>query len=549
MTTLWAARALAEDGWTDSLRVTIDAAGRIAAVSHGAPAPSDTRVDLLLPAPANAHSHAFQRAMAGLTERRGPDPRDSFWTWRALMFRFLDRLTPEHVEAIVAYVQMDMLEAGYATNVEFHYLHHRPGGQPYADLAEMAARIAAATATTGIGLTLLPVHYRFGGCDRRPLGPGQVRFGTDPDAFARLHVASAEAIRALPADTVLGLAPHSLRAVAPEDLPGLAALAPQGPIHMHLAEQVAEVEEVQAALGRRPVEWVLDALAPDARFTFIHCTQMAPHETEGLARSGATAGLCPITESSLGDGIFDGVRWLDAGGRIAIGSDSNIRIALSEELRTLEYSQRLRDRSRAALATPEQVHRPPPLRRHPRGRRRSGGAGNRGDPPGALRRSSGARRGPHRPRRTRGRHDPRHLRLRGRRPHGPRRLVGGTPHGAGRPPRRPRRDRRGLPRGAPRPAGRAVTVPAIRSWQAVQDEVRRRIAERVWRPGAFIPHEADLAREFGCARATVNRALRELAEEGLLDRRRKAGTRVAVNPIRRARFDIPVIRDEIEASS
>jgi formimidoylglutamate deiminase len=291
--------------------------------------------------------------MAGLTERRGPDPRDTFWTWRALMFRFLDRLTPEHVEAIAAFVQMEMLEAGYATNVEFHYLHHQPGGRPYGNPAEMAERIAAATARTGIGLTLLPVHYRFGGCDRRPLGPGQVRFGTDPDAFARLHAASATAIRGLSADTGLGVAPHSLRAVAPGDLPGLIALSPEGPIHMHLAEQVAEVEEVTAATGRRPVDWVLENLAPDARFTFIHCTQMEPQETEGLALSGATAGLCPITESSLGDGIFDGVRWLASGGRIAIGSDSNIRISLSEELRTLEYSQRLRDRSRAALATPE----------------------------------------------------------------------------------------------------------------------------------------------------------------------------------------------------
>jgi len=353
MTRLWAARALTESGWIHSLRVTIDAAGRIAAVRQVAPAATDHRVGILLPAPANAHSHAFQRAMAGLTERRGPDPRDTFWTWRALMFRFLDRLSPEQVEAIAAFVQMEMLEAGYATNVEFHYLHHQAGGQPYADPAEMAARIAAATSRTGIGLTLLPVHYRFGGCDRRPLGPGQVRFGTDPEAFARLHAGSAAALAVLPPDTVLGVAPHSLRAVALDTLPELVALAPEGPIHMHLAEQVAEVAEVEAALGRRPVEWVLDALAPDDRFTCIHCTQMEPHETEALARSGATAGLCPITESNLGDGIFDGVRWLSAGGRIAIGSDSNIRIALSEELRTLEYSQRLRDRSRAALATPE----------------------------------------------------------------------------------------------------------------------------------------------------------------------------------------------------
>ncbi|WP_413868678.1 formimidoylglutamate deiminase [Albidovulum sp.] len=354
MTTLWAAQALTADGWAGDVRVTLDPAGRIAAVEEGAPRAADHIVDILLPAPANAHSHAFQRAMAGLTERRGPNPRDTFWTWRELMFRFLDRLTPDHVEAIAAFVQMEMLEAGYATNVEFHYLHHRPGGRPYDDPAEMAGRIAAAAARTGIGLTLLPVHYQFGGCDSRPLGPGQIRFGTDRDGFARLHAASAAALKGLPGDCRIGVAPHSLRAVAPEAIADLAALAPEGPVHMHLAEQVAEVEEVRAALGARPVDWVLDHVGPDRRFTFIHCTQMEPGETERLARSGAVAGLCPITESSLGDGIFDGVRWLGAGGQIAVGSDSNIRIALSEELRTLEYSQRLRDRSRAVLATPEQ---------------------------------------------------------------------------------------------------------------------------------------------------------------------------------------------------
>ena len=291
--------------------------------------------------------------MAGMTERRGPGDGDSFWTWRQLMFRFLDRLTPDHVEAIAAFVQMEMLEAGYATNVEFHYLHHRPGGAPYDDPAEMSARIAAAAARTGIGLTLLPVYYRFGGCDGRPLGAGQVRFGNDPDSFARLHEGAAAALRALPGDARLGVAPHSLRAVAPEELAGVAALAGDGPVHMHIAEQHAEVDEVRAARGARPVRWLLENAAPDARWCLIHCTQMDPHETEGLARTGAVAGLCPITESSLGDGIFDGVRWMEAGGRIAVGSDSNIRISLSEELRTLEYSQRLRDGARAALATPE----------------------------------------------------------------------------------------------------------------------------------------------------------------------------------------------------
>ena len=351
MAKVWARTALLPDGWANDVAVTFDGA-RITSVTANAQ-PEGQRVDILLPAPANAHSHAFQRAMAGLTERRGPDPRDSFWTWRQLMFRFLDRLDPDRIQAIAAFVQMEMLEAGYGCNVEFHYLHHAPGGTPYDNLAETSARIAAAAEITGIGLTLLPVHYQYGGLDKRPLGAGQIRFGTDFDQFTRLHDAAGAALKSLPDDARLGVAPHSLRAVAPDTLPRLRALAGHNPFHMHLAEQVAEVTEVQAALGARPVEWVLDNIAPDNGCTFIHCTQMLPHETERLARSGAIAGVCPITESSLGDGIFDGVTWTGAGGAIAIGSDSNIRIALAEELRTLDYSQRLRDLSRAALATPD----------------------------------------------------------------------------------------------------------------------------------------------------------------------------------------------------
>ncbi len=350
MTTLWASQALLPSGWARDVTVSIGADGRIDSVTP-ATKPTGHRAGILLPAPVNVHSHAFQRAMAGLTEGRGPDPADSFWTWRRLMYRFLDRLDPEQVQAIAALVQMEMLEAGYGANVEFHYLHHRPGGAPYDTLSEMAQRIAGAADETGIGLTLLPAQYQFGGCDRRELGPGQIRFGNDPDRFARLAEESRAALKNLPADAAFGIAPHSLRAVTPEDVARAPTLADGGPVHMHLAEQVAEVEEVEAAYGKRPVEWFLDNNDVNDRWCLIHCTQMLPAETEGLAKTGAVAGLCPITESSLGDGIFDGVRWIGAGGRIAIGSDSNIRISLAEELRTLEYSQRLRDRSRAALAT------------------------------------------------------------------------------------------------------------------------------------------------------------------------------------------------------
>lgn len=352
MPKIHAETALLPDGWMENVLIDLGDDGRIAKVTqHVTGTSAEIHVSCLLPAPVNAHSHAFQRAMAGLTEHRGNNSTDSFWTWRELMYRFLDQLTPDHVEAIAALVQMEMLESGYATNVEFHYLHHAPDGNAYDNQSEMAERIMAATATTGIGLTMLPVHYQYGGCDMRPLTGGQCRFHNDLDGFAALCDGVRNGLRNLPADTVFGVAPHSLRAVSASSLDFTRQLANGGPFHMHLAEQRAEVEEVRHYLGARPVEWVLDNFEADTDCCFIHCTQMQPHETSGLAASGAVAGLCPITEASLGDGVFDGVSWFDADGMIAIGSDSNIRISLSEELRNLEYTQRLRDGSRSAMAT------------------------------------------------------------------------------------------------------------------------------------------------------------------------------------------------------
>jgi formimidoylglutamate deiminase len=350
MTKLWARQALLATGWAKDVAIEIGPDGRIASLKADSVAQGQI-VDCLAPAPANSHSHAFQRAMAGLTERRGQSPTDSFWTWRSLMYRFLDQITPDQVEAIAAFVQMEMLEAGYGANVEFHYLHHQANGRPYDNIAEMSARIAAAAGQSGIGLTLLPVHYQYGGCDKRELGAGQRRFGNDTDRFAQLHDAARAALAALPSDTVLGVAPHSLRAVAAEDLALTVALAKGGPVHMHLAEQIPEVDEVLAFRGARPVEWALENIDLGPEWCLIHCTQMQQHETKGLARTGAVAGLCPLTEASLGDGIFNGVRWFEAGGAISLGSDSNIRISLAEEIRQLDTSQRLRDHTRAALAT------------------------------------------------------------------------------------------------------------------------------------------------------------------------------------------------------
>lgn len=349
MATLWAQQALTTHGWADNVTVEIGGDGRIASISTGTEA-TGQRVGVLVPAPVNSHSHAFQRAMAGITERRGENPTDSFWTWRDLMYRFLDQVTPDQVQAITALVQMEMLEAGYGTNVEFHYLHHNPDGTPFDNLSEMADRVAAAASQTGIGLTLLPVQYQYGGCDKRALGAGQRRFGNGPDRFAALVDGARNTLKALPADTKLGVAPHSLRAVAPEQLREAPLMAAGGPVHLHIAEQMAEVAEVEGAWGARPVEWAVDNLPLDGHWCMVHATQMTPAETLSLANTGVVAGLCPITEASLGDGIFDGVRWMDAGGKISIGSDSNILISLSEEMRVLDTTQRLRDHTRAALA-------------------------------------------------------------------------------------------------------------------------------------------------------------------------------------------------------
>ncbi len=343
---LHAETALLPDGWARDVRLHI-AEGRIVEVAPGVPHEGQ-RHACLLPAPANLHSHSFQRAMAGLTEARTAG-QDSFWTWRALMYRFLDHLTPDDVEAIAAQVMVEMAEAGFAAVAEFHYLHHGPGGVPYANRAEMAARIAAAAAETGLGLALLPVIYEQGGCDGRALQGGQLRFGNDRNGFAALLEKSHEALKGLPADAVMGVAPHSLRAVSRGTLADVDAMTP-GPLHLHIAEQAAEVAEVQAAYGARPVEWARANLPLDRRWCAVHATQMTPQETRALAATGAVAGLCPITEANLGDGIFDGPGWRGAGGAWGVGSDSNVLISAAEELRLLEYGQRLRDRSRAVLA-------------------------------------------------------------------------------------------------------------------------------------------------------------------------------------------------------
>lgn len=348
MPTLWSATALLPDGWAKDVRITIDH-GLVSAIDTGTPAlPGDDTHHILLPGLANVHSHAFQRGMAGLAEHRGRNADDNFWSWRDVMYRFLDRVTPGDVQAIAEMAYVDMLETGYTHVGEFHYLHHDADGRAYADPAEMAARIATAAHATGIGLTLLPVFYAHSNFGGAAPTPGQRRFIHNLDSFARLL----DACRPLLADgDELGIAPHSLRAVTPEQLAHLIAIHPHGPIHIHAAEQVKEVSDSLALLGKRPVEWLDDNVALDHRWCLIHATHMTDAETDRLAASGAVAGLCPVTEANLGDGIFPARRYLDAGGRIATGTDSNILIDPAQELRALEYSQRLAHRSRNVLAS------------------------------------------------------------------------------------------------------------------------------------------------------------------------------------------------------
>lgn len=351
---LWFEAALLPAGWWDRVRIEVRD-GRIAGIETDvAPAANVERHRAVLPGIPNLHSHAFQRAMAGLTEARRADPssaaRDDFWSWREVMYRFVDRIGPDDLQAIAALAYAEMLEAGFTRVGEFHYLHHEAHGGVYANPAEMCERLVAAADTTGIGLTLLPVLYCHSDFDGAAALDTQRRFVMDFEQFARLFEAAQRAIGTLP-DAVVGVAPHSLRAVAPTELRQVEQLAGIAPLHIHVAEQLAEVQNCVAWSGQRPVEWLLNNMNIDARWCLVHATHLADSEVERLAHSGAIAGLCPITEANLGDGLFRGHDYLQHGGLLGVGSDSNVLICAAEELRTLEYGQRIARHSRNVLAS------------------------------------------------------------------------------------------------------------------------------------------------------------------------------------------------------
>lgn len=348
MTTFFVSQLLTSDGWLQDVRLGIED-GRIASLESGAtPQPGDERHGVMLAALPNLHSHAFQRGMAGLAEKRG-SATDDFWSWRDTMYRFALRMTPEQLQAVAAQAYMEMLEGGFSRVGEFHYLHHDVDGKAYADPAEMSARLAAAATQCGINLTLLPVFYAhasFGGLAPRE---HQKRFISSVDGYARLIERCKSVLADVPGAR-LGVAPHSLRAVTPEELAQVIKIADgigaASPVHIHIAEQTGEVQDCITWSGTRPVRWLLDHFPVDSRWCLVHATHVDESEIAGMAESGAIVGLCPVTEANLGDGIFPVPEFLEQGGRFGVGSDSNVHISAAAELSLLEYSQRLARRVR-----------------------------------------------------------------------------------------------------------------------------------------------------------------------------------------------------------
>jgi formimidoylglutamate deiminase len=345
----FAAEALLPEGWARSVRIDVDARGDFTGVTANASADgADRLAGPVLPGMANLHSHAFQRAMAGLTEIRAA-PDDDFWTWRELMYRFVSRLTPQQAQAIATHLYIEMLEHGYTAVAEFHYVHNDDDAKPYADPAELLLRHLAAAREVGIAITLLPSLYAQANFGGKPLQPRQQRFATDPASVLAV-LERARAAASSDPDVRTGVAPHSLRAVDPapldELLIGLRDIDPAAPVHIHCAEQTKEVDDCIRWSGKRPVEWLLERMPVDARWCVVHATHMTAEETHGLARSGATVGLCPSTEANLGDGIFPLLAYRRAGGRYGIGGDSHVSRDPAEELRLLEYTQRLSTRRR-----------------------------------------------------------------------------------------------------------------------------------------------------------------------------------------------------------
>jgi formimidoylglutamate deiminase len=349
-TKIWAEQALLADGWAESIEITVDAGGNIESVTSASADTDAERAGVLIPAIPNVHSHAHQRAMAGLGERAG-NREDSFWTWRKVMYHYLERIQPEHLFHIAAQLYLEMLKAGYSCVAEFQYLHHDPDGRPYTDRAEMSLQCLQAARHVGLGFTALPVLYRYGGFGSADPLAGQRRFLNDAVEFVDI-LRSLQRATAGDGNCSVGIAPHSLRAID-RALLGEVIGEVDNPaaIHIHIAEQTKEVDDCVAWSGMRPVEWLFEHFDVGHNWCLIHATHMNESETRRMAGSGCVAGLCPTTEANLGDGLFNAVDYIGQDGIWAIGSDSHISIDPVEELRWLEYGMRLQKRRRNLLAS------------------------------------------------------------------------------------------------------------------------------------------------------------------------------------------------------
>jgi len=340
--------ALVGGEFIDDVTIVVDSRGDIVSATSGRDVGAIPLKGLVVPGMPDLHSHAFQRAMAGLAERASPAG-ENFWSWRDVMYRFVSRMAPDDVEAIAAQLYVELLRHGFTTVAEFHYVHNAPDGRSYADPAELSRRIARAARISGIGLTLLPVLYQASGLGGKPPTDGQRRFIKSNDEFVALFADLHRAFLGDP-DFKVGIAPHSLRAVTPQSLAevvkAIGAIDETAPIHIHVAEQEREVQDCVAWSGERPLEWLLGHAPVDRRWCLVHCTQITETELRRLAGSGAVTGLCPSTEANLGDGIFPLVDYLDKGGRFGVGTDSNVVTSPADELRWLEYVQRLITRQR-----------------------------------------------------------------------------------------------------------------------------------------------------------------------------------------------------------
>lgn len=351
---IFARNALVGDSWQENVCIKFAPDGTIAQIGPGQPVAGEVVSDIVVPGISNVHSHVFQRAMVGLTETASGEGRDNFWSWREVMYAFTRALTPEHIEIIARAFFIDLLKHGYTGVGEFHYLHKDAQGLPYPSVTELSDRIIAAADATGIHLTHLPVMYETANFGGVPAHQGQRRFVHTVEEYLSLL----EMLQGKLKNTshLLGIAPHSLRAVTPETLtrildalPGL-GLA-DCPIHMHVAEQEKEVADSLAWSGKRPMAWLLDNYEVNARWCLIHSTHLDDAETERLAKSGAVAGLCPTTEANLGDGIFPAEAFLRMGGMFGVGSDSQVCLSPWQELRQMEYAQRLLGRKRNVLCS------------------------------------------------------------------------------------------------------------------------------------------------------------------------------------------------------